>query len=317
MRDQVIKLVKRNGGEYHGDLTTKCTHLIAATPGGNKYDHARRWEIKIVGQEWLADCIERGMVLDETLYDPVLPPAARGKDAWKRQTTTSVVLGKRKTGEEGSVEAASNKRKLRRTMSAKLESQHEIIWADIATVGSGKAKQNEWQPQEMEDSILGHVEAPDPDYADVTPDPTIEPLRKKSGKTARSTEVISTKAQKRSFGGAITYVHGFESSHFTILNTHLVSHGARVCTTTEGLKGLGECENGYLITPHNIPEDKLPELPAGTDHLQRVTELWVESCMHQGKIMNPAEHPLCKPLGKLFIEGMVCTCTNNVQKRDR
>lgn len=80
--------------------------------------------------KWFTDSIERGMVLDETLYHPLLPQEQQGVGAWNR----TVPPAKEKAAE---AENSSNPRprKLRRIASTKLVDQNEGIWGAI--VGSG------------------------------------------------------------------------------------------------------------------------------------------------------------------------------------
>ena len=108
------------------------THLIARTPSGHKFNYARLWAIKVVSIEWFEQSLERGMILDESLYDPVLPVQERGRNAWARKTTSTGSLGKRARENEA---VPNRTRKLRRTASAKLSTHHDGIWTDI--VGGG------------------------------------------------------------------------------------------------------------------------------------------------------------------------------------
>ena len=165
--------------EGAADLTRAVTHLIAATASGKKYTYARSWGLKIVGYEWVQDTMERGMVLDEGLYDVVLAPQDRGRNAWNKRADEAVKLGKRQREEEKQPEPAA-RRKMRRTMSSKLESQQDSIWADIASAGSGQqkqAQQDDWQAPEV-DSVLGVL--PRNHGQNGSPDPTIEPSRRAS-----------------------------------------------------------------------------------------------------------------------------------------
>jgi hypothetical protein len=138
--------VDANGGEYHGDLTKSVTHLIAATPSGKKYEHALNWRMKIVSIEWLKQSLNRGMVLDEVLYNPTMPLEERGKGAWERilPTPASPALGKR-TRDAGPSQALNPfRRKLRRSASTKMGSQSEALWAGITAASFER-------PQDAED----------------------------------------------------------------------------------------------------------------------------------------------------------------------
>ena len=127
-RKQLEDLITENGGVYQGNLTKDCTHLIAKVPSGAKYTHAGNWGVKIVAVEWLEQSLERGMTLDETLYNLAIPPLERGKNAWIRRSISITSLGKRPRDEEL---GPQNTRKLRRTAIARLSSQNFGLWTDI------------------------------------------------------------------------------------------------------------------------------------------------------------------------------------------
>lgn len=132
-----------NGGEYRGNLTKDITHLIAKEASGQKYNYAAQWSIKTVAVEWLDHSLERGMILDESLYHLALPVLERGRNAWIRRTPSTTSLGKRSREQDL---GSGNARKLRRTASAKLSSQNLGLWADINILGSkpGESKKDEW-----------------------------------------------------------------------------------------------------------------------------------------------------------------------------
>jgi DNA replication regulator DPB11 len=280
-------------------LTKAVTHLIAAAPTGKKYEHARRWGIKIVSIEWLDDSLERGMVLEESIYDPTIAPEERGRDAWNRHAFEAITQGKRQREENPTEAVSQNKRKIRRTMSARLGSQQGTMWAEMASAGSAQARQDEQQPVEF-DSVLdakpAHIESVS---ADVTPNPTIEPSKTK----IPLPEPTDESHIRGVFRGNLVYVHNFTGSKLEILRTHLESHGARICTSPEGLLEEEDLENGYLLIPHDIPEDQLSPIPELAYQLQQVTEWWVESCLASKTLVNPVEEPLCRPFRNLAIEG--------------
>lgn len=131
-RQRLQELIIQNGAEYHGQLVRQVTHVVAKKPEGEKYKHAKLWGLKVVSLEWLTDSIERGMALDESLYDPVLPKEERGKNAWVRREAPAVTLGKRSRQDPEPASAAdAGRKKLRRTASVKLQSQNSGLWGDI------------------------------------------------------------------------------------------------------------------------------------------------------------------------------------------
>lgn len=142
--------VNNNGGEYRGNLTKDVTHLIAKEPSGAKHKYAIDWKIKIVGVEWLEQSLERGLILDEQLYSLALPPADRGRNAWIRRVVSSSSLGKRSF--DGDL-APNGPRKLRRTASAKLNSQNVGFWTDIVNgdVKKEEQKHNQWSEEALKD----------------------------------------------------------------------------------------------------------------------------------------------------------------------
>jgi len=137
-RKKLEDLINENGGEYRGNLTRDVTHLIAKEAAGNKYTYAGQWGIRTVSIEWLQQSLERGMILDESLFHLLLPPAERGRNAWMRKTLSTTSLGKRPR--EGGLER-SNSRKLRRTASARLSNESSGIWTKI--VGDSVKQESE------------------------------------------------------------------------------------------------------------------------------------------------------------------------------
>ena len=144
--------MKKNGGEYRGDLNKEVTHLIANRPSGQKYTYAKSWGLRIVSLEWLQQSLERGMILDEQLYDPLMEAADRGRDAWVRKPVSPNSAMKRPRHDQAAQPPA---RKLRRTASARFSSQNESIWTDI--VGGGfeqdRSRKSEWDDQRESASI--------------------------------------------------------------------------------------------------------------------------------------------------------------------
>ncbi|KAI4185621.1 MAG: hypothetical protein LQ346_005858 [Caloplaca aetnensis] len=138
--------VTNNGGEYRGNLTKDVTHLIAKETSGAKYKYAIDWKIRIVGVEWLEQSLERGLILDEQLYNLSLPPAERGRNAWIRRAVSTSSLGKRSLDEDAAV---GGPRKLRRVASARLNSQNVGLWTDIVKnkVKSEEREHDQWSEQ--------------------------------------------------------------------------------------------------------------------------------------------------------------------------
>lgn len=118
--------------------------------------------MKIVSLEWFEQSLERGMVLDEALYNPTLPLEERGKDAWIRLENPSPALGKRMRDAEQSQPLNPNRRKLRRAASTKLGSQGDALWAEIVTPGldQGQTEQDDWTEGNLFKHITPQVDVP-------------------------------------------------------------------------------------------------------------------------------------------------------------
>ncbi len=148
-RKELEDSITNNGGEYRGNLTKDITHLVAKVPSGAKYNYAGLWGIRTVAVEWLEQSIERGMILDETLYQLSTPPEDRGRNAWVRRSTSTTSLGKRTRGDEI---GPQNARKLRRTASARLSSQNVGLWTELvgAPIKVEEGKTNAWDERPKE-----------------------------------------------------------------------------------------------------------------------------------------------------------------------
>ena len=151
-RKKLEDLINDNGGDYRGNLTKDITHLIAKEPSGAKYSFAAQWGIKTVSVEWLEHSLERGMILEESLYHLLLPPLERGRNAWIRKSFTTISLGKRARDDEIT---PPNARKLRRTASARLSTHNVGLWSEI---NSGQVKAEDikveaWDEPEKEMAV--------------------------------------------------------------------------------------------------------------------------------------------------------------------
>ncbi|OCL05394.1 BRCT domain-containing protein, partial [Glonium stellatum] len=310
-RQYISDTVEKHGAAYHGDLTKSVTHLMAAAPGGKKYEYARNWGVKIVALEWFQDSIERGMVLEEKCYDPIIPKEERGKGAWNRAAISTVALGKRGRVLDRVAPAidANPKRKLRRTASTKLGSQNGSIWADI-TAGGPPTKNDEsddWNNQVDESFVDKSIITLDKsglskDSAATTEQtteghPAANPTDRILGLPLRRYEGI--------FEGRVVFVHGFDGAKSAILQEHLTSNGAAVVRTTAELEQESSdgLEHGFLIVPHDVASTELPVVPEPASKLCRVTNWWVEKCLHRKGLVDPVGEVLCRPFKRLGING--------------
>ena len=149
-RKELEDLINDNGGDYRGNLTKDITHLIAKEPSGAKYNYAAQWSIKTVSVEWLEQSLERGMILEESLYHLLLPPSERGRNAWIRKSFSTTSLGKRARDDEI---IPPNARKLRRTASARLSTHNDGMWSEISggQVKTEEIKLEAWDEPKKEE----------------------------------------------------------------------------------------------------------------------------------------------------------------------
>ena len=195
-RKQIEETAKIHGAEYRGDLSKEVTHLIARTPSGAKYKHGKIWGVKVVTIEWFEQSLERGMVLDENLYDPLMEESERGRGAWIRRSTSTSSLGKRR-GEEDIFAMAG--RKLRRSASSRYDSQNDGFWTDITTAA----------PRPQPRLVSEWDEGPG-DRANMQSEITAPQDRRHIGEPKLQRQHSETKP-KGMFHGKKFYLHGFDS----------------------------------------------------------------------------------------------------------
>lgn len=290
-RSEIARLVRENGGEYEGDMTKKITHLISFRTDGAKYKAAKNWGLRIVALEWLQDSLDRGMILDETLYDPVLPEQKRGIGAWDKSKPRRNSLGKR-SREDSDADLDICKRRLRRTASTKLSSGNDSMWADIS--GASLIPQVErsgiWDQTEddtkVDAKVLETMSAQKHGIRTIDvpkPPPTIQGI----------------------FGACRFFLEDFVPKKYEVLSNHLISNGAEISESMESFLDLpqGYSVKLFRIIPHTtlVPEGYTP--PKSETEIETVTEMWVERCLYNKKFVEPAEHVIGRPFPKFPIEG--------------
>ncbi|KUJ22125.1 uncharacterized protein LY89DRAFT_715108 [Mollisia scopiformis] len=292
-RLEIAEQVKANGATYEGDLTKQITHLISFRTEGAKYKAAKNWKLKIVSAEWLRDSIERGMILDERLYDPILPIETRGIGAWDKTKPKRTSLGKR--SREGSAASLDGgRRKLRRTASTKLSSQSANIWGDI--VGGGSIA------QVSRSGVWDTAEDADLPRAQETR--AREPIAPPNPSSMQST--IENPSMQGMFSGCRFYVYGFVASKEQILRGHLISNGGEVSDTIEALvdtEPRKDIKRLFRIVPHDLPGEKYPLLPDSQLDIETITFWWVERCLHNKWFLEPSESIIGQPFPTFPILG--------------
>ncbi|KAM0295703.1 hypothetical protein ACHAO9_000787 [Fusarium lateritium] len=276
-RDEIAHKIISNGGLYTGDLTRRCTHLIVNKPEGKKYAAAKAWGIHPVTLAWLEQSVARRMILEETKFDPTLPPEEQGKGAWiTRELKRS--LSKRSKSAVG-VGAEEGPRKLRKTASMKLSSQHTHIWGDIL----GRSTSREYsfaQDNKPEDANPPQDQQQQPQRAQAQPQPP-PPL-------APEDQGIFTNCR--------FYIHGFTAQRTSVLEQTLVTLGASICSSLHEA-ALGKTprppRSRFLIVPQASQPNTHPQ--ESYDNVHVVTEYYIEKCLHNKQYFDPTEHVLGRP----------------------
>lgn len=183
--------------------------------------------MKIVSLEWFEQSLERGMVLDEALYNPTIPVEERGQGAWDRSEVPSPGLGKRARESEPSQALNPFRRKLRRSASTKMGSQSEALWAGITAVNLERHQDegDEWTEEALpkqdtprEHTPTTHLEDPAaPEYdASRAADPAYEPRQPPLALTTdNTTDGI--------FDGRIVFPHGFDADKVIESTLHVLN----------------------------------------------------------------------------------------------
>lgn len=274
-RCQIVERIKSNGGEYTGSLDRTVTHLIVYEPAGKKYMAAKRWGLQIVALQWIQDSIERGMILDETFYDPLLSPQDIGKGAWTKRELRRKPRAKRQRDPAAGVH--NSRRKLRKTASMKLNSQRENMWGEI--LGQ--------QPS-----------AADPTVSCRTEEPT-QPLPTVSTFHVNPLAGAATKDQDLFASCHFCILH-FQADRVAVLTEYILSRGGRISETIPVDVSLHAATRRFVIVPQESSPRTHPSVPNGVD---LVTEFFIERCVHGKRLFRPQDHVLGRPFPVFPIEG--------------
>ncbi|KAI1465133.1 uncharacterized protein F4812DRAFT_133481 [Daldinia caldariorum] len=294
----IEKTVRKNGGDYIGDLSRRVTHLIVCKPEGKKYVAARKWGIRTVSIEWLNDSVERGMILNEECYDPTLPAHERGKGAWiRRELERGASLGKRMHDDATAPPADEGRRKLRKTASMKLISQRDNLWGDIL-VG-----------QSSTDLSKSVTAIPNERPASVPPILAAD-LAASTAEDRLLVNVIQP-LDGGVFSSCRFYIHGFSMNKQQIVRHHILSHDGQVSESIEDAASSHHSEppdRRYVMVPQNSQPETHPQVPEG---MHIVTEFYIERCVHNKMLFNPREQVLGQPFPRFPIRGFgdltICT----------
>lgn len=297
-------MINDNGGEYRANLTKDVTHLIAKQPAGQKYKYAMTWEIKTVAVEWLEQSLERGMILEEGLFNLLLPEQERGRDAWIRKTTSSVSLGKRDRDDDL---APQNARKLRRTASARLECHNDGLWTDIVAreAKTEGVEHNAWDDESAERKFERETTTPKASNAEGPGAPEI-PEKNSSLQRSQSMTTVESllgkQLQKQAiFTGKAFLLWGFDERKTSILEGHLRSHGANIVSDCSQLESFPN--SSYLLVPHTTSRSDAPVMSNINHKPGMVTDLWVERCLYLKYLEDPFAKVTSTPFYRFPIAG--------------
>lgn len=271
------------------------THLVANKPEGAKYKHAKIWGLHVVSVEWLQDSLERGMILDEKLFNPEWQVEERGKDAWNRVKPS--LLGKR-SRDDSTATFDEGRRKLRRTASTKLSSQNEKIWGDIFKGNNSIQAANSGEREAMPEKLPQQQ-------------PTIAIAQAQSLSDPCTLHYETAPSLLGgTFSGCQFYIHGFDRRKAPLLEEHLLSHAAEISATLDNLVST-QSQNLYVVVPHLTCASELPEVPESARHIKLVTEWWVECCIGAKTLVDPTDYALGRPFPKFplhrFNELTICS----------
>ncbi|OQE44471.1 hypothetical protein PENCOP_c002G04858 [Penicillium coprophilum] len=299
-RAYMQKTTEENGAEYRKDLTKTVTHLIARTPDGEKYKFATKWEITVVSVKWFTDSIERGMILDEEKYHPLVPPADQGVGAWNRSSPSEREPSRRdSTTKENSLNPRP--RKLRRIASTKLVDQNESIWGDI--VGTGFENKETTGAQKN----LQRQEPPEASK------PVIQAYQSFASETTFSENIQSrlplpTPPPKDNGFLHATYffINGFSSKQTKVLREHLTYNGAKLADSLNEFSSPTIPKTGhglFIMVPYQTPRSEVPSTDEMAFECEVVTEMWLERCIDARAFVPPESHVASTPFPKFPIPG--------------
>lgn len=168
--------------------------------------------MKVVSLEWFEQSLERGMALEEILYNPTLPTEERGKDAWIRMENPSPALGKRTRDAEQPQPLNPLRRKLRRAASTKLGIQSDALWAGIITpsLEQGKDEDDEWREDNLFKQTTPQNDRPALRHIETAPAVQTEAISVPTLKAAALQQQPEKDQGQGIFQSRIVFTHGFD-----------------------------------------------------------------------------------------------------------
>ncbi|KAL7809394.1 BRCT domain-containing protein [Trichoderma aethiopicum] len=274
-RDKIAEMITQNGGRYTGDLTRRCSHLIVNKPEGKKFTAAKAWGLHTVTLDWLEQSVERGMILEESKFDPLLPAEEQGVGAWIKRDLKRSSLGKRARSAVVGGGRDEGMRKLRKTASMKLSSQRNDLWGDIL----GRSASREYS--------FAHENPPGAPAA--APTPASQVPTQPGYSLAQEDQGV--------FANCVFVVHGFPQQRAAILEQTVATLGGSVASSLQSPAMLSQPTDPehyrFLIVPQTSQPDTHPEVP--NEHIHIITEFYIENCLHNKRFFNPNEQVLGRP----------------------
>ncbi|KAL7935875.1 BRCT domain-containing protein [Trichoderma chlorosporum] len=283
-KEKIAEMIVQNGGRYTGDLTRRCSHLIVSKPEGKKFTAAKSWGVHTVTLDWLQQSIARGMILEESKFDPLLPPEEQGVGAWVKRDLKRSSLGKRARSAVLNGGPDEGMRKLRKTASMKLSSQRNDLWGDIL----GRSASREYS--------FAHDNAP----GEPTPGPA--PTIASAATPIPISEVptqpgYSLQEDQGVFAHCAFVVHGFPQQRAIILEQTIATLGGTIAPSLQSPAMLSQLTDPehyrFLIVPQLSQPATHPRVP--NEHVHIITEFYIENCLHNKRFFNPNEQVLGRP----------------------
>ncbi|KAH7361494.1 BRCA1 C terminus domain-containing protein [Plectosphaerella cucumerina] len=279
-RQNIIDRIVENGGIYLADLDRKnVTHLIVNEPKGNKFEAARKWSIHTVSLAWLDQSIERGMILEEKCFDPILPLEEQGRDAWIKpsERTHRTGAGKRSISAVEPSALSHEQRKLRRTTSMKLGGQRDNIWGDIMANKDSSART-------------------------VFADDRIEVVDSAWDLAAKNAPPEAV------FISCCFFIAGFDEWQFTIMTRVIRELGGAILDEMDDFSMIQDGSTRrcllFVVVPQCSRPETHPEMPPpGRLPVRKVTEFFIERCLHAKTLFDPLDHVLGRPFPKWPLDG--------------
>ncbi|KAH6670340.1 BRCA1 C terminus domain-containing protein [Plectosphaerella plurivora] len=283
-RQLIIDRIVEAGGIYLADLDRKnVTHLIVNEPKGNKFEAARKWGMHTVSLAWLDQSIERGMILDEELFDPILPPEEQGRHAWLKPHERHHLARAAGAGTKRSLSAVEpgplshEQRKLRKTTSMKLGGQRDNIWGDIMANNDSSART-------------------------VFADDRIEVVDSAWDLAAKHAPPEAV------FSACCFFIAGFDQWQFDIMTKVIRDLGGAILDEMDDFSmiqdgGTRRCLL-YVVVPQTSRPETHPEMPPpGRLPVRKVTEFFIERCLHAKVLFDPLDHVLGRPFPHWPLDG--------------